>query len=385
MTYNSDLVFTQYLYVKDEVRISLLVSILNKSNSAIFWAYELYNSGFKQELLDLICKIYYDFFATLNPNYDTYLLNNYNKILENNESFEHLISSTIEDLILRNYNTDVFMLRNICENFVCEITYHHGTEKNELIALNKNMEQWIINNDLRSISEWILNVNNSINVKDIYNICLELFGKYIKLTKSKLMDEFMLLLKFNINKKVILLSKIITLFSKKSKIVKINNLFISTDVNYLTTYKPVIGSKDLKPYRILEKVCINGIDDFKMLSLFKLTRKKYDLKKEYWYNWKYYASFSPIWSKRISDGCGYVDYLEKKVIFNEEFDELVEHFYNSYDLEPDEQKKEVQNKNIQEIVNTYNWKWFNKTYKTNGLFEVYDEELEEFDVDGLSY
>ena len=73
----SDLVFTRYLYVKDEVRISLLVSILNKSDDAIFWAYELYYSGFKTELLNLIWKIYYDFFATLNPTFEQYLLKKY--------------------------------------------------------------------------------------------------------------------------------------------------------------------------------------------------------------------------------------------------------------------------------------------------------------------
>ena len=38
----SNLVFTRYLYLKDEVKLSLLVSILNKSDDAIFWAYELY-------------------------------------------------------------------------------------------------------------------------------------------------------------------------------------------------------------------------------------------------------------------------------------------------------------------------------------------------------
>ena len=50
----SELIFTRYLYVKDEVRISLLVSILKKSDDALFWAYELYYSGFKNELFELI-------------------------------------------------------------------------------------------------------------------------------------------------------------------------------------------------------------------------------------------------------------------------------------------------------------------------------------------
>ena len=70
----SDLIFTRYLYIKDEVQISLLVSILNKNDDAIFWAYELYYSGFKKELLNIIWKIYYDFFVTLNPTFEIYLL-----------------------------------------------------------------------------------------------------------------------------------------------------------------------------------------------------------------------------------------------------------------------------------------------------------------------
>jgi hypothetical protein len=38
----SNLVLTRYLYIKDEVKLALLISILNKSDDAIFWAYELY-------------------------------------------------------------------------------------------------------------------------------------------------------------------------------------------------------------------------------------------------------------------------------------------------------------------------------------------------------
>ena len=70
----SDIIYTRYLYIKDEVRVALLVSILNKSDDAIFWGYELYYSGFQIELFELIVKIYYDFFATLNPSFEQYLL-----------------------------------------------------------------------------------------------------------------------------------------------------------------------------------------------------------------------------------------------------------------------------------------------------------------------
>jgi len=75
----SNLVFTRYLYIKQEVRIALLVSILNKSDSAIFWAYELYYSGFQHELFILLWQIYYDFFATLNISYEAYFLKKHNE------------------------------------------------------------------------------------------------------------------------------------------------------------------------------------------------------------------------------------------------------------------------------------------------------------------
>ena len=129
-----------------------------------------------------------------------------------------------------------------------------------------------------------------------------------------------------------------------------------------------------------------GIDDFKHLGLFKLTRNKYNLQEKYWYHWEYHASFSPLWSQRIQKFGGYPDYTKEKIIFKEDpDDDLMQEFYGLYGLEPDEQKSNVQNKSIQSIEKINNWKWFNEQYKKNGLFEVYEEELDEFDIEGLKY
>ena len=43
---NTELQFTRYLYGKDEVEISLMTNLLNRTNDAIFWADELFHSGF---------------------------------------------------------------------------------------------------------------------------------------------------------------------------------------------------------------------------------------------------------------------------------------------------------------------------------------------------
>jgi len=370
----SDLVFTQYLYIKEEVRLALLVSILNKSNDAIFWAYELYYSGFKYELLNFIWKIYYDFFATLNPAYESYLLKKHKEILSDDQENERIISSIINDLLFRPFNSDVFMLRNVCETFIIEIKYNEITE---------TLKQWITNNDFRSIAQWVLNVNKSIPPQEIYDICLDIFDIKVK---GKLTKEFVSATKVDINNNIILLAKIMTLFSRKAELKKGKSIYINVEPEDVIIYEPITGSNDLKNYKILEIAYMCGIDDLKHLSLFKLTRNKYNLQEKYWYNWEYHASFSPVWSKRIQQYKGYTDYNKQKVIFKEDpDDELMQEFYGLYGLEPDEQKIDVQNKSIQSIEKIHNWKWFSEKYKKNGLFEVYEEELEEFDIDGIRY
>ena len=389
---DSDLIFTRYLYIKEEVRLALLVSILNKSDDAIFWAYELYYSGFKFELLNLIWKIYYDFFATLNPTYESYLLKKYKElILNDNENQEDkMFSSIIQDLLFRPFNSDIFMLRNICENFEIDIIYHNESNIEHIEDVHNNIMQWVVNEDLRSIAQWILNLNKDIKPVVIYNICLDVFEKEFSIInckqKAKLEKEFVSVIKLNIDTNITLLSKIIQLISKKVELKKGRSIYINVEPEDIILYETIIGSNEIKHYDILEKVYICGIDDLKHLSLFKLTRNKYNLQEEYWYRWEYHASFSPLWSKRIKQFGGYLDHIKKKVIFKDEpDDDLMQEFYGLYGLEPDEQASKIQNKSIQSIEKTYDWKWFNEKYKKNGLFKVYEEELEEFDIDGLIY
>jgi len=375
----SELVFTRYLYLKDEVRISLLVSILQKSDDAIFWAYELYYSGFKHELFQLIWKIYYDFFYTLNPGFETYLLKKKEMLNQN----ECLISSLIQDLLFRPFNTDVFFMRNICETFENETVYRTGIEKiTNIIDCHSNLAYWIENNDYRSISNWIINDNKRFNPVDIYQICLELFSeKGIKLTKHNLIKDFKnVLLNVDINVNTILLAKIMALFSRKEGLKKGRSIYISVELKDIMCYETLTG---IPGYNILELACQKGINDTKYLNLFKLKRIKCNIKEKYWFHWLYHASFSPIWSQRIRQFKGYPDYLKKKIVFMN--DELLEDFHNLYGYDPDEQTKAVQEKSIMPIEKLNNWNKFYSQFKKNGLLEVYDEELDEFDVDGLIY
>ena len=53
MTEQFPLVLTRYLYIKEDVLMSLLISILEKEyDESLFWASELYFSGYEQETVE---------------------------------------------------------------------------------------------------------------------------------------------------------------------------------------------------------------------------------------------------------------------------------------------------------------------------------------------
>jgi hypothetical protein len=170
---------------------------------------------------------------------------------------------------------------------------------------------------------------------------------------------------------------------EKAELPKERKFYMVVEPEEIIPYEPINGTV-LKHNKILEYVYTCGIDDFQHQSLFKLTRNKYNIKEKYCNHWLYHASFSPIWAKRIHTFKGYTDYINQKVIFYE--DELMEEFYDLYGLEPDEQPLKIQNKSISKIEKNHNWKWFNEQYKKNNLFDIWEEELEEFDNGGgLTY
>ena len=65
---------TRFLYIKDEVEISLMTALLKKQNlqECYYWTFELYYSEF--DVFQLLWKIYFDFYYELNPCMEDYML-----------------------------------------------------------------------------------------------------------------------------------------------------------------------------------------------------------------------------------------------------------------------------------------------------------------------
>jgi hypothetical protein len=371
----ANLVFTRYLYIKDEVKTALLVAILNKSDDAIFWAYELYYSGFKNELIEFIWQIYYDFFATQNPTFAAYLSTKLSK-----SSFEdRLISSIVQNLLIRNYNTDVFLLRTISEQFVSE-------------AETVTVETLLLNEDYRGLASYIFsNKERKLEEEiEIYKSALN----YFKLTNQE--KRIIQSLENKGNPSTILLANIMSLINQ-NLIKKKNNFYVRVDPEEVVQYETIEASTEIKSYRILRHGCTtkiencwanlfegfrNQIHNFKDKEKYKEWMTRAVLEK-YSDNWLYHAAFSPEWFDRIRLCKGYIDYVNQKVRFISDLWE--DTFNNRFNLDPDEQSILVKDNALKQSEEKSNWQQFFAKYKRDGLIVPLDEELDALNEMPLKY
>ena len=326
------MIFTRYLYIKDEVKQALFISLLEKSDDSLFWAYELYYSGFQTELIELIWKIYYECFATLNPKLEAFINKKIQLIIGTTcfEPGDHhaIIGCIISNISIRRFNLEVFILTQIMRSFESDVEE------------NVNMLDMIEKLDFVSIAFMI----NDGYTSPIYNVK-----------------------KYCADSKLVLLSKII----QTTTIPTEKNLYIEPDNKYIK-YTNIYADENLTSRDILKRACIYNIDFNELQGLFKSARIGVDINTEYYTNWLYYASFSPIWMKRILEFNGHV--FNKTVVFDNEDDG--DAFNLQYYYDTDEQSLETQNKNIQ-VIEKQSCELFYRIYQTINL-DDYLGELEYF-------
>lgn len=359
------MIFTRYLYLKDEVEISLTTSILEKKEEAVFWAYELYYSGYRNETFILLWKIYYYFFATLNPGFETYFMKKHKEWYDESSSssssiYDYYISVIVNNLITRPFNLDVFFLHKINTHLELE---EEEEEKKELGDL-------LTNSNYLDISKYILTTPNPTDktVNTIMN----------HFSQTKKINEYYKIIKFlegKVDPHIILISRVMMLSTNK----KGRSLYVTVEPEDVVMYETIItDKKNYQPYKILSLGCLYTIDKYNYLSLFSISRnyqkKPLDV---YHYNWLYYSSFTPIWSKRILQHNGVINHELKTITFENYEDE--ENFYDNYGYEPDEQKIEVQYKNIQVIVQERTWLQVYNQHKPNGLLEIDEDIMDAFE------
>ena len=124
-------------------------------------------------------------------------------------------------------------------------------------------------------------------------------------------------------------------------------LYVVGKDDNISEYQTIYTDKETKlySYKILPKACKYVIDSEHLLGLFHLQRDSCpELLTMYHRNWLYYAASTPLWSERIQKFGGTINNESKTIVFDNIDNEEV--FHDNYNLEPDEQPCEVQERNI---------------------------------------
>ena len=318
----------------------------------------------------------------MNPCFEVYMLKKekeWNKIRE-----AIVVAIIIENLLIRPFNTDVFMLRQMVSRNETDMKPH---------KYNSDILHSIRTNDYHNIAYYILTQSDNNSIESLYENCIDELDKiYGNLQKPRLIKKFNIIYKHKATiRKEILLAKIISVFATKIK-TKGKNLYIHVEPSEIVIYETLCDS-DIKSYRFLNKVCLFGINDSNQLHLFDLNRRHCNDVQELFNNeWLFYASFSKIWMARMKECNGYCDYVNKKVIFTTDDDE--ENFYNKYNYEPDEQSLSLKNKTIPNLydckkmdnMSENTWSKFQEKYNKHGLLVISKEEIDKYILErGVKY
>jgi hypothetical protein len=251
MEENAPLIFTRYLYSKEDVMHSLFLSILNKNkDEALFWAYELYYSGFEVDAMNFVLHIFNHIYEKCCPTHFTQFINN---------------------------------------------QYHSWYE---------NYEKSVVNDTVIGTMVWNL-------LQYDYEL-------------TQFLDDYFQI-KRNILRRPVSTKRRLRLMMTERDIEKYKTLCGEPNENWLVL-RYAYQFTAHKEYN----------------ELFKTTNMVF--KQEYLEHWLYYASFSPIWMKRLTKYGAVIDHETKSVLFQDE--EKEELFYSLYNYETDEQPAEICEKSI---------------------------------------
>ena len=372
---NKEIQFTRYLYEKDEVKLALVLCILNKKeDEAIFWAYELYYSEFQSELVAVFWSLYYDFYYTLNPSFEKYLQTRLKKNLVLDADSVSYISMIVNNFMIRPHSMDIFMLKqivDICDFDKSDIQDYIDSPGNNVEVMRREMITALRTKDFMMLASLILIDIKDEHIDTMFEAATDYFVTEMGL-KKKVQDYD----KQSSNKRVLILCRIVHYFTTMSNKKLGKNLYVHVEPEEVVLYETIHAGAGIVPRKILRLAKIYAIDSYNYLSLFDLKRENQDIKTAYYYDWLYYASFSPLWRTRILKHNGVIDQKNHKVEFD---DDDIDEFYDNFGYEPDEQSTEVENKTIQDIRKERNWLSFYKEHNINGVVEIEDDILSSID------
>jgi hypothetical protein len=105
----SDFILTRYLYSKTDVTQSLFLSLLEHNHKeALYWAYEIYFTGFQDDVFEFLLRIYTEIYEKYNSDLKNFI-NNTMESWKQNTSHHWYLGSIVYTLSKREYDLSEFI------------------------------------------------------------------------------------------------------------------------------------------------------------------------------------------------------------------------------------------------------------------------------------
>ena len=324
------MILSRFLYLLDEVKYSFVEAMVKKRSldEAYFWIAEYYFTEYYEETWNIIWELYYDFYAILNPKYESFIQKKYEEFAMDD------VLTVVKSLFPLNIDNSVFKLRMECSSkpskfytgripswakehtdFILSVHFNHTKNISyQLSLLGADKAYQLIRHYYNRHSEHAVgNKLPDISYSNKHHICMALIY-YLSLEEEK------------INTSLIIRA------TTEEEVDKIYN----TEDDIIKPLRKTLTSKRLY-----------GVSP--TIGAFNLNRYNSDIPVEHvlWYHWLYYAYKSPLWKKRLSKYTIRINDQSREINFGSVDD--AEEFAEKYDYEPDELPKEVQIRSIRPI------------------------------------
>lgn len=345
---------TRFLYNQEEVKLSLIASLLTKKSilECYYWFSELYYSQI--DILSIIWEIYFDYYALINPKFEYYITKKINEWNHKDHSTRDIkdLLYIIKNMYILKHSSDIFLLRQIslipdlCQQYIYIKKSNSKMISNDprlyslLISIKKN--NWI---DICYYLKKIMNfpssdINECISSQTIYESIINYFSLKNKTQLSEIWNSRIDTMDFHYILKFICSFKM-----NNQDVINTKMIYVSPSNEDMLEIRE-INEEIIQPiYKTLLYKRRFTIDS--NIGSFNLTRFNISNYKKENYNWEYYASFTPLWKERILAYKGSINDKSKYIEFDD--DENLELFYERYGYELDEQSKEVQEYSLLDI------------------------------------
>lgn len=366
----TSLILTRFLYIKDEVELSLITALLKKAPLEViyYWAYELYYSGF--DVFTLMWKIYLDFYYEQNHAFAAYFKKKHGLwILD--KDMKHIA------YILRN----MYNLKASFKVFLMRQYIYKKDDKDLYPTIIYKLQNMIIEERFNWLNNYAKQYHNlllALDRRHYENICYylkTLIEARIQLSELKeiICRFFVIKEDHNINSDL-LLDTIMAIIARQLYIPPcgtsaVKHIYVAPrqdHLDHLTELEeesiPLTKHGMPQIYNTLMFKRFVAIDD--TIGAFELARRTWttheELVQELWFHWEYYAMRSPVWLMRLQNFGGTVNDVTKKIVFATEAAE--EGFYDLYAYELDELPKEVQAMSMKPLTQMDGWTWYSYVF-----------------------